>query len=64
LTRLSEGYGRPSAYQTLKAQFTEEEQVKLTLMINIINGYNRIAVGFDLWADPEAIKSTRKAIAS
>jgi len=44
LTRLSEGRGHASAYEALKAQFTEEEQVKLTLMINIINGWNRIAV--------------------
>ncbi|MDB6046105.1 MAG: hypothetical protein JWM63_4656, partial [Gammaproteobacteria bacterium] len=27
-----------SAYEALKAQFTEEEQVNLTLIINIING--------------------------
>ena len=48
LTRLSEGQDRDSAYEALKAHFTEEEQVKLTLMINIINGWNRIAVGFGL----------------
>ena len=29
-----------------KAQFTEEEQVKLTLLIVAINGWNRIQVGF------------------
>ena len=28
--------------------------MKLTLMINIINGWNRLAVGFGLWAEPEA----------
>jgi alkylhydroperoxidase family enzyme len=33
----------------LKAQFSEEEQVKLTLMINVINGWNRIAVGFGMF---------------
>jgi hypothetical protein len=27
-------------------------------MINIINGWNRIAVGFGLFADPADIKST------
>jgi AhpD family alkylhydroperoxidase len=57
LTRLSEGHTHHSAYEALKAQFTEEEQVKLTLMINIINGWNRIAVGFGLFADPEVAKS-------
>ena len=31
LTRLSEGRGHESAYEVLKAHFTEEEQVKLTV---------------------------------
>ena len=64
LTRLSEGNGLASAYETLKAQFTEEEQLKLTLMINIINGWNRIAVGFGLFADPADIKSAVKEAAA
>jgi hypothetical protein len=42
LTRLSEGHTHESAYGALKAQFSDEEQVKLTLMINIINGWNRL----------------------
>ncbi len=33
-------------YRAVKAQFTEEEQVALTLMIVAINGWNRIQVGF------------------
>jgi alkylhydroperoxidase family enzyme len=57
LTRLSEGHTHESAYEALKAQFTEEEQVKLTLIINVINGWNRIAVGFGGFADPAAVKS-------
>ena len=61
LTRLSEGLAQESAYEGLKAHFTEEEQVKLTLMINIINGWNRIAVGFGLFADPAAAKSVGAA---
>lgn len=64
LTRLSEGHAHESAYEALKAQFTQEEQVKLTLMINIINGYNRLAVGFGAWADPAAIKAAAKAAAA
>ena len=64
LTRLSEGLGHANAYEALKAQFTEEEQVKLTLTINIINGWNRIAVGFGLWADAATIKSAAKAAAA
>ncbi len=64
LTRLSEGPGQESAYQRLKAQFTEEEQVKLTLMINVINGWNRIAVGFGLFVDPAVAKSAAAAAAA
>ena len=64
LTRLSEGHELKSAYETLRAHFTEEEQIKLTLMINVINGWNRIAVGFGLFADPAAIKATAKAAAA
>ena len=64
LTRLSEGRANASTYEVLKAQFTEEEQVKLTLMINVINGWNRIAVGFGLWVDPAAAKAAaEKAVA-
>ncbi len=54
LTRLSEGHALESAREALEVQFTEEEQVKLTLMINVINGWNRIAVGFGLFADDPA----------
>lgn len=64
LTRLSEQPELESAYDTLKAQFTEEEQVKLTLMINIINGWNRIGVGFALFADPEDIKALQARAAA
>jgi AhpD family alkylhydroperoxidase len=64
LTRLSEGHTHESAYEALKTRFTEEEQVKLTLMINVINGWNRIAVGFRGWVDPAAVKSAAKAAAA
>jgi AhpD family alkylhydroperoxidase len=57
LTRLSEAHTHETAYEALRAQFTEEEQVKLTLMINVINGWNRIAVGFGLWLDPATAKA-------
>ena len=57
LTRLSEGHTHESAYQALKAEFTEEEQVKLTLLINVINGWNRLSVGFGTWLDPAAANS-------
>lgn len=64
LTRLSEGHTHHSAYEALKAQFTEAEQVKLTLIVNIINGWNRIAVGFGAFAEPAAIKARAKAAAA
>ena len=63
LTRLSEGHALDGAYEALKAQFSEEEQVKLTLMINVINGWNRIAVGFGMFVDPADAKSLVRAAA-
>jgi AhpD family alkylhydroperoxidase len=57
LTRLCEGPELADAREALQAHFTAEEQIKLTLMINVINGWNRIAVGFGLFADPAAIKA-------
>src|SRR4051812_48939740 len=63
LTRISEGHTHEAAYADLKAHFSEEEQVKLTLMINIINGWNRLAVGFGLFADPADVKAAAKAAA-
>lgn len=64
LTRLSEGHTHASAREALKAQFSAEEQVKLTLMINVINGWNRIAVGFGMFIDPAEAKSTAQAVAA
>jgi len=61
MTRLSEGHDREKAYEALKAQFTPEEQVKLTMLINIINNWNRIAVGFGVFVDPATIRSARAA---
>jgi AhpD family alkylhydroperoxidase len=58
LTRLSEGHAHESPYGELKAHFTEDEQVRLTLMINVINGWNRLAVGFGLFADPAVARAT------
>lgn len=62
LTQLSQGPDLDRAYDALKAQFTEEEQVKLTLLINVINGWNRIAVGFHAFADPQDIKAANQAM--
>ena len=57
LTQLSSGHPPASALEALQAQFSEEEQVKLTLMINVINGWNRLAVGFGLWHEPATAKA-------
>lgn len=62
LTRLSERPDHKTAYETLKAHFTEEEQVKLTLLINVINGFNRIAVGFGLFAEPAQIREVNSML--
>ena len=65
LTRISEGHELDGAREGLKANFSEAEQVKLTLMINIINGWNRIAVGFRQFVDPaESKAAAAKALAA
>lgn len=51
LTQLSQGRAHEAAYEELKAHFSEEEQVKLTLVINVINGWNRLSVGFGLFVN-------------
>ena len=56
LTRLSQGHTHDAAWEALSAQFTEEECVKLTLLINVINGWNRIATAFGLWIETPATK--------
>jgi alkylhydroperoxidase family enzyme len=63
LTRLSEGHALDSARAALDEHFSKEEQVKLTLMINVINGWNRLAVGFGMWVEPAAAKSAARAVA-
>jgi AhpD family alkylhydroperoxidase len=46
LTRLSETRAPDADYEALKAHFNAEEQVKLTMLINLINDFNRLGVGF------------------
>jgi AhpD family alkylhydroperoxidase len=46
MTLLSQTHAPDEAYKSLQAQYTEEEQVKLTLLIVAINGWNRVNVGF------------------
>lgn len=46
VTKIAETGIPDSAYEPLKAHFTEEEMVKITVAIGAINIWNRLAVGF------------------
>jgi AhpD family alkylhydroperoxidase len=46
LTLVAKTHAPDSVYEVLKEQFTEEEIVKLSMLIVTINGWNRLAVGF------------------
>jgi AhpD family alkylhydroperoxidase len=46
LTRISETRAPDADYEWLSSQFTERERVDLTLAINAINSWNRLAIGF------------------
>jgi AhpD family alkylhydroperoxidase len=51
LTLVADRRAPDAVYADLDSHFSKEEQVKLTMMINVINGWNRLAVGFNLY-DP------------
>ncbi|HEX7711079.1 MAG TPA: carboxymuconolactone decarboxylase family protein [Sphingomonadaceae bacterium] len=51
LTLIADKRAPAEVYAALDAEFDKEEQVKLTMMINVINGWNRLAIGFELF-DP------------
>lgn len=51
LTLIAERRAPDHVYAALDREFTKEEQVKLTMAINVINGWNRLAVAFGLY-DP------------
>jgi AhpD family alkylhydroperoxidase len=46
LTLISQTRAPDEDYAALQAEFGPEEQVKLTLLIGMINAWNRIAIGF------------------
>lgn len=46
LTRVHEAGAPDEAYQALQQHFTEEEQIRITLLIGAINAWNRLNVGF------------------
>jgi AhpD family alkylhydroperoxidase len=45
LTRLSQTHAPDADYNALAAEFSEGEQVQLTMLIGAINTWNRLAVG-------------------
>jgi len=49
MTLVSTARAPQAVYEELAFEFSPEEQVQLTLMINVINGWNRLALGFDLF---------------
>ncbi len=49
LTLIAEKHAPADIYAMLDAQFSKEEQVKLTMLINVINSWNRLAIGFDMF---------------
>ena len=52
LTLIADRRAPDHVYAALDNEFSKEEQVKLTMLINVINGWNRLAVGFGLY-DPK-----------
>ena len=49
LTLIADKRAPDEVYAELDRLFSKEEQVQLTMMINVINGWNRLAVGFGLF---------------
>lgn len=45
LTRVADTHAPDADYDMLKGEFSEAEQVQLTLMIGAINAWNRLAIG-------------------
>ncbi|MHB1672738.1 MAG: carboxymuconolactone decarboxylase family protein [Acidobacteriaceae bacterium] len=46
LTNIQAGHAPDAVYQELSKNFSEEEQVNLTLAITTINAWNRLAIAF------------------
>jgi AhpD family alkylhydroperoxidase len=46
LTLITEDHVPDSVYEEVKQEFSDEEMVNLTVAINTINGWNRIAISF------------------
>ena len=46
LTLLASSHAPDDVYALVKAQFSDEESIALTMLINVINGWNRLGVGY------------------
>jgi AhpD family alkylhydroperoxidase len=46
LTLLSSSHAPDDVYALVAAEFSDEESVALTMLINVINGWNRLGVGY------------------
>lgn len=62
LTRLSENEASDEVYAEVRQHFSEEEMVNLTWAIVVINGWNRMAVGFR--SVPGEYQSTKQPLAN
>jgi alkylhydroperoxidase family enzyme len=51
VTLIADKRAPDDVYAALDAQFSKEEQIQLTMAIIVINGWNRLAVAFNLF-DP------------
>ncbi|WP_336980348.1 carboxymuconolactone decarboxylase family protein [Altererythrobacter fulvus] len=49
ITLVAERRAPDEVYAELDAHFDKEEQVQLTMAIIVMNGWNRLAVGFDMF---------------
>lgn len=52
LTLIADKRAPNDVYAALDKEFSKEEQVALTMLINVINGWNRLAVSFNMF-DPK-----------
>ena len=46
ITQVATGHAPDADYDALSAEFSERERVDLTLAIGVINGWNRLSIGF------------------
>jgi AhpD family alkylhydroperoxidase len=61
ITRLAQTHAPDEDYRALEAHFTDEEQVKLTMVISVINAFNHLGVGFRV--NPELLAQMQRAAA-